>query len=189
MTGPEDFLRGLDDPEGTPARLPAIDGVVSRGNQLRARRYAAVAASAAGVTAVIAVAAFGALPHLSADRSGTDVGPATQPPASATATASPHASGDKQVVVIAPRGGVTHRPHAARPTPVTAPVVDPCATASAPVVDPSATAEPTPPAENGTTATCTSPSPSATAQPSSTASPVADSPSPSESAPAAIAPQ
>lgn len=183
MNGPEEFFKGLDDPEGTPTRLPAIDGVVSRGKQLRARRFTAIGASAAAVTAVVAVAAFGAIPRLSADHSSTTLLPATQPAGSATATASAHASsGGKQVVVIAPQARVTHHPQAVRPTPTTAPLTDPCTTPSPAVVDPSATAEPSAaPADSAATQTCTSPSASPTAD--ATDSPTAEPPvTPSDSA-------
>ena len=54
MTDHDDFLSSLDDPAGIPVRMPELDGVMARGRQIRSRRYATMAASAAAVTAIVA---------------------------------------------------------------------------------------------------------------------------------------
>jgi len=181
MTGPEDLVSGLDDPAGVPARLPAIDGVVNRGRRLRARRYAVATGSAAILSTAVVVAAFGVVPGINAARTDNGITPATQPPASATPSASnaPHKHGGTQVLVV-PRGdGRRAEPtHAPSPLPTTVPIVDPCASPSPTAVDPSATSEPTPAATGaGSTDSCTSPSPEPSATPTDSESPTpADSP-------------
>ena len=183
MTGAEDFLRGLDDPAGVPAQPPAIDGVLSRGRQIRARRFAIVTGSAAVLSTAVAVAAFGVVPGIDAARTDNQqVTPATQPPSATSATKAPHKHGaGSQVVKVAPggRGGAPTRSPSTPP--VTVPVVDPCASPSPAAVDPSATSEPSPATTDAeSTSTCTSPSPSTSPSGDATPTP-ADSPTVSAS--------
>jgi hypothetical protein len=190
MTGPEDFLRDLDDPAGPPSRLPTLEDVVGRGRQLRARRNTAIGASAAAVAGIVGLAAFGVVPGVSAARTGDTVVPATQPPTttSATATTGGRAGAGGQVLAVAPAAHAP-RPRVVTPSPSTVPIVDPCTSPAPAVVDPSATAEPTAgptetgPAETGATTVCAAPSPTASSDPGVTTSPSpTDSASPSESA-------
>jgi len=174
----DDFLSSLDDPAGEPTRLPELDGVMARGRQIRTRRYAALAASAAVVTAVVGVAAFGAVPGLSADRTGQTIAPATQP---ATPTSPvPTVSGNgRQVVSVAPGGaGPATARHSASP-PAVAPTVDPChaspsaAPPSAEPASPDPSATPVaPPAPSASATPCGTAEPSAT--PTDTSSPEPD---------------
>lgn len=180
MTGPEDFLRGLDDPAGVPAQPPAIDGIVGRGRQLRARRYALAAGSAAVLCTTVAVAAFGVVPGINAAPTDNhQITPATKPPASASATATPHKHGGKQVLSVAPQVHHVLPTHSPSPVPRTEPAADPCASPSPQPVDPSATTQPSPAPTESSTATCTSPSPTPSASASDTPTPVV---SPSASA-------
>jgi hypothetical protein len=184
MTGPEDLFGGLDDPAGAPADPPAIDTVISRGRQIRFRRYAMASGSAAVLSTAVAVAAFGVVPDIDAGRTGHQLTPAQQPSATASVTAAPHKHDGAAVLTVRP--GTRRTPVPTRspsPAPSASPADYPCATPSpTPATDPLGTAPPSPsPTDDGATPPPTCESPSPTATPTDDTSPTpAGSPSASE---------
>src|SRR3954447_23636804 len=164
MTGPEEMFAGFDDPDGVPGRLPDVESVVARGRHLRARRYAAMGASAAAVIPVVAVAAFAAVPGLDAGGTGHSVVPASNP--TANVTGSPHGHGAGTHVLSVVPGAVAPQQHATHhPTPPPPPAVDPCApppAAEPAAPDPSTTDVPSP-APSPSVGPCHSPTPTPSA--------------------------
>jgi hypothetical protein len=170
----DDFLRHLDDPEGTPS-APGLEPVLARGHRLLVRRYAIAAGSAVAVS-VIAVAAVAAVPGSGA-RPGHDqvVTPATQ--ASDRPTPSETAGrGDSVVAPLrhAAPGARANVSAATSPSESTVAVPPACATGTP---EPTATVSPTP--SDSSTVVIASPCPVVSDSPSATPS---DSAMPSDSA-------
>ena len=136
MTDPDEgFFSHLDDPAAPMPGRDALDGVVRRGRQLRARRRTAWAVTgAAGVTAAI-VGGLGISQALDTNTANDRVvGPLQTPSPSTSATNEPrhkkHSDGGTTVVPGGVQPGIGH-PRTSPPTSTEPTPVDECASPSA----------------------------------------------------------